>query len=102
MLDPTSTSIKATKKAVFHCVAKGYGNITVEWRKLGSHLPITAQVYNTISLCSVKSTLEIHKSIGYYKGGYYCSANNDGGVVNSSVALLNVSGIYIRLMCRHF
>ncbi|XP_065905710.1 cell adhesion molecule DSCAM-like [Dysidea avara] len=91
ILHPSSVTVSATGKAVFQCVVKGYGNIMVEWRKLDSRLPITATINNIKSLNTVTSTLEIKESIGYYKGSYYCSASNGAGVVNSTVAFLNVS-----------
>jgi len=78
-------------------MVKGYGNIMIEWRKLDSHLPITATVKSIKSLNAVTSTLEIDQSIGYYKGNYYCTASNSAGVVNSSSAFLNISGKYIQL-----
>ena len=97
ILHPSSVTVSATGKAVFQCVVKGYGNIMVEWRKLDSRLPITATINNIKSLNTVTSTLEIKESIGYYKGSYYCSASNGAGVVNSTVAFLNVSGMCIQL-----
>jgi len=101
IMHPISTTVNAAGKAVFKCVIKGYGNISVEWKKLGSLLPITATVHNENSLNTVKSTLEIHETIGYYKGRYYCTASNDGGSVNSTAAFLNVSGMsnYFKYFC---
>jgi len=91
ILHPSSITVDATGKAVFQCVVKGYGSIKVVWKKLDSRLPATARVNNNKSLNTVTSTLEIDESVGYYKGNYYCTASNSAGVVNSTVAFLNVS-----------
>ena len=85
---PKSVIVEAAGKAVFQCVVKGCGIKSVEWKKLDSQLPVTATVSDIVkSLNIVISTLEIDESIGYYKENFYCSASNDDGIVNSTIAI---------------
>ena len=80
---------------MFECKVQGYGYINVEWRKLGSALPNTAIVNNTISTNGVSSILKITNVVGYYGGLYCCVAINTAGQTTSVYANLSVQGIYI-------
>ena len=59
-----------------------------------SKLPLSATNITTISHSGVTSILRINKIIHYYKGYYYCVVKNELGEVNSSMAQLNVYGMY--------
>ena len=76
----------------FECKVQGYGHVDVEWRKLGSALPNTAIVNNTISTNGVSSTLEITNVVGYYGGMYCCVAINIAGQTTSVYGNLSVQG----------
>ena len=76
----------------FTCKVEGYGHINVEWRKLGSALPITATVSNTNFTNGVSSILKITNMVGYYTGMYYCVASNQAGQTTSKYAKLSVKG----------
>ena len=80
---------------MFECKVQGYGYINVEWRKLGSALPNTAVVNNTISTNGVSSILEIANVVGYYGGLYCCVAINIAGQTTSIYANLSVQGTCI-------
>ena len=73
-------------------MVQGYGNINVEWRKLGSPLPSTAAVSNTNVTNGAYSTLKITKIVGYYGGMYYCAAVNIAGRTISKHAKMSVQG----------
>ena len=89
---PRSTVVEIYSVAAFECTARSFGNTSIIWRRLNSELPETAKVINTISLNEIKSTLRIEKSIGYYRGYYYCVIENDVGIVNSNFAYCNITG----------
>ena len=91
---PSSTVTEVHNTATFECMAKSYGIVSIKWQRLNSELPVTANVTVTKSLNDIKSVLRIEKSIGYYKGYYYCIIENKAGTVNSRVAYCNVTGMY--------
>ena len=89
---PRSTVVEIYSVATFECTVKSFGNASIIWRRKNSELPETAKVTSTISLNEIKSTLRIEKSIGYYKGYYYCIIENSVGIVNSNFAYCNITG----------
>ena len=91
---PRSTAVEIYGVATFECIARSYGNTSIIWRKQNSELPETAIMTSTMSLNETKSTLRIEKSIGYYRGYYYCVIENSVGIVNSTVAYCNITGKY--------
>ena len=95
---PRSTVTEVYDDAVFECIARSYGNFNITWRRLNSELPSTANVTFIESLNEIRSVLRIQKSIGYYKGYYYCVIRNIAGIVNSSVAYCNITGSYINVL----
>lgn len=104
MQQPSSTVTEIYNVATFECTARSYGNVSITWRKLNSALPETANVttFNSLNYYgSVTSVLRIEKSIGYYKGYYYCVIENKAGIVNSTAAYCNVTGISISLRMFH-
>ena len=92
---PSSTVTEVYNVATFKCMARSYGIVSITWQRLNSELPVTANVTTTTSLNEIKSILRIEKSISYYKGYYYCVVKNKAGVVNSTVAYCNVTGMYV-------
>ena len=92
---PSSIVTEVYNVATFECMARSYGIVSITWQRLNSELPVTANVRTTSSLNQIKSILRIEKSIGYYKGYYYCVVKNKAGVVNSTVAYCNVTGMYV-------
>ena len=91
---PRSTAVEIYGVATFECIARSYGSTSIMWRKQNSELPETAIMTSTMSLNETKSTLRIEKSIGYYRGYYYCVIENSVGIVNSTVAYCNITGKY--------
>ena len=92
---PSSTVTKVYDAATFECMARSYGIVSISWQRLNSELPVTANITVTKSLNEIKSVLRIEKSIGYYKGYYYCVIENKAGIVNSTVVYCNVTGTYV-------
>ena len=92
---PSPTVTAVYDIATFECMARSYGSVSITWQRQNSKLPVTANVTMTKLLNEVRSTLRIDKSIGYYKGYYYCVIRNKAGVVNSSVAYCNVTGTHV-------
>ena len=91
---PKSTVVEIYNVAVFECIARSYGSISITWKRLNSELPVTTNVTTTKSLNEIKSILKIEKSIGYYKGYYYCVSKNRIGRINSTFAYCNITGTY--------
>ena len=89
---PRSTVVEIYGVATFECIARSYGNISITWRRQNSELPITADVKNTKLSSGVRSILRIGKSIGYYKGYYFCVINNIAGIISSKFAYFNITG----------
>ena len=92
---PRPTTTEVLDVATFECTARSYGSVSITWQRLNSTLPVTANVTMVKSLNEVNSILRIGKSIGYYKGYYYCVIRNKAGVVNSKAAYCNITGTYI-------
>ena len=93
---PKPTTVHVYDTATFQCTGRSYGKVTITWKRLMSELPVTASVNVTkISVNEVTSVLKIDKSIGYYKGNYYCVIENDVGKVNSTLAYCDVTGIVV-------
>ena len=92
---PLSTVTEVYNVSTFECIARSYGSVSITWKRWNSKLPVTANVVTTKSLNEASSTLRIEKSIGYYKGYYYCVVENIAGIVNSTYAYCNVTGTEI-------
>ena len=89
---PTDEVVGVYSSITFGCKVQGYGYIDVQWRKLGSALPITAVVSNTKFTNEVSSIIKIMNSVGYHGGMYYCVAVNIAGQTSSIYAKLSVQG----------
>ena len=92
---PVSTVTEVYNVAVFECIVRSYGSVLITWKRWNSKLPVTAEVMTTKSLNEANSTLRIEKSIGYYKGYYYCVIENIAGSVNSAYAYCSITGMEI-------
>ena len=89
---PRSTTAEIYSVATFECVVRSYGSASVTWRRQNSELPLTANVTNIKSLSEIRSILRIEKSIGYYRGYYYCVTENVVGIISSRFAYCNITG----------
>ena len=89
---PRSAAVEIYGVATFECIARSYGSASVTWRRLNSELPVTADVKNTKSSRGVRSILRIERSIGYYKGYYFCVITNTVGMISSRFAYFNITG----------
>ena len=74
------------------CKAMSYNPATIEWKRVGSDLPITSDVTETRTRRSVTSFLNITRTVGYYAGQYYCAAENKVGITSSNYSSLIVRG----------
>ena len=101
---PTSSRVAFYSNVQFKCVAKGYGLVSVVWKKTGSQrLPFTARVTNTTDINEITSVLTITEVIGYYSGQYLCEAKNNAGITTtSSLATLHVNGMYVHTYVRSY
>ena len=95
---PRSTVAEIYSVAIFECTGRSYGSVSITWRRRNSILPITANVSTTKSLNEIKSILRIEKSIGYYKGYYYCVIKNIVGTVSSTFAYFNITGKHLLII----
>ena len=89
---PTDEVVGLHSSITFGCKVQGYGYIDIQWRKLGSALPITAFVSNTKFTNEVSSIIKIINLVGYHSGMYYCVAVNIAGQTSSIYAKLSVQG----------
>ena len=90
---PRSTTVTVRlSTGSFTCTARSYGVVSLTWKRLNSKLPITANISTSKSLNEITSVLRL-ESIGYYKGYYYCVAENSAGKVNSTFAHFGIIGI---------
>ena len=93
---PTSSRVAFYSNVQFKCVARGYGLVSIVWKKTGSQrLPFTARVTNTTDVNEITSVLTITEVIGYYSGQYLCEAKNIAGITTSSPATLHINGMYM-------
>ena len=87
----------------FTCTARSYGVVSLTWKKLNSKLPVNADISISKSVNEITSVLRLD-SVGYYKGYYYCVAENSAGKVNSTFAYFNVTSKHLSCMsyvCMH-
>ena len=90
---PESVNISVYESASFNCTARGYGLITIVWKRHGFSLPSTATVTEIKSLNTMTSILTITGGIGYYSGQYYCVAKTKAEEISSHIAILQVQGV---------
>ena len=89
---PRPTKAKIYSVATFECAARSYGSVSVTWRRQNSDLPLTTNITNIKSSSEIRSILRIEKSIGYYKGYYYCIVKNIVGIISSKFAYCDITG----------
>ena len=94
---PTDEVAEVYSTIILECKVQGYGNINVEWRKLGAPLPSTSFVRNKNFTNGVSSIIKIKNLVGYYSGMYCCVANNIAGQTTSNYAKLSVKGKLMHL-----
>ena len=92
---PISTVTEVYDVAVFECIVRSYGSVSITWKRWNSKLPVTAHITTSRSLNEANSALRIEKSIGYYKGYYYCVIENIAGSVSSNYAYCDITGMGI-------
>ena len=90
---PRSTTAQVSITGSFTCTARSYGAVSLTWKKLNSKLPVTTDITVSRSLNEITSVLRL-ESVGYYKGYYYCVAENSAGTVNSTFAHFDIIGTY--------
>ena len=89
---PSSIVVQVFSIASFECAARSYGTVTITWKRLNAQLPITASITVSRSLNEITSVLRL-ESVEYYIGYYYCVIENSAGLVNSTLAYYDVTGI---------
>ncbi|XP_074655738.1 basement membrane-specific heparan sulfate proteoglycan core protein-like [Tubulanus polymorphus] len=80
----TSLTVPYGQTAVLTCQVRGSGAFTVNWLKVGSRLPLTAQ--------TIDNKLEIGYARKEYEGRYQCVAVNEAGEVLKGFVDLTVVG----------
>ena len=89
---PTDTSAAAPFSGVFTCTARGYGNVSIEWKKENGDLPIKSDVTQIISPQIANSTLVIPNVTISDVGRYYCIASSGKTRAHSNYATLFFAG----------
>ena len=89
---PRSTTAQVSGMGSFTCTARSYGAVSLTWKKLNSQLPVTADITFSRTLNEITSILRL-ESVGYYKGYYYCVVENSAGIVNSTFAHFDITGL---------
>ena len=89
---PKSIRADISASISFQCTANPYGNIQIQWKKVGSSkLPKSATTFTNRTQDGVISTLKFKNVIHPYMGYYYCVVKNEIGEVNSSVVQLHIN-----------
>ena len=87
---PRSTAVQVSSTGSFTCSTRSYGVVSLMWKRLNSKLPVNADIAISKSVNEITSVLRL-ASVGYYKGYYYCVAENTVGKVNSTFAYFNIT-----------
>ena len=90
---PSSTVVPVFSIGSFECTARSYGAISITWKRLNTELPESVNVTESKSLNELTSMLRL-ENVRYYKGYYYCVIENSVGIVNSTFALYDISGMW--------
>ena len=91
---PRSTTVQVFSTGSFTCTARSYGAVSLTWKRFNSILPETADITVSRGLNEITSVLRL-ESVGYYKGYYYCVVENSAGIVNSTFAHFDITGMYV-------
>ena len=87
---PRSAITQVSGIGSFTCTAISYGVVSLTWKRLNSKLPVTASISTSKWSNEITSVLRLD-SVGYYKGYYFCVAENSAGKVNSTFAYFKVT-----------
>ena len=85
-------NISLDEPVSFKCTASGFGVLEIVWKRVKHDMPVTAEVTEEKSLNKITSILKFTKTAGFYKGQYYCVAENEVGEVVSQIANLHIQG----------
>ena len=92
LMHPKDVKVKVYKSVAFLCEVSGFGNITIDWKRIGFKLPITSKINVSKVGDIVTSILEIIRTSGFYAGQYYCITKNNAGEFRSQIAKLSIQG----------
>lgn len=96
IIHPTDVYAAAPYSATFTCKAKGFGNLSIKWKREGS-LALPNQSEQTVHFPEVTksyitSTITIYHVTDQDAGKYYCTASNELEESNSTAANLYYPG----------
>lgn len=89
---PIDVKVDVYESVTFLCEVFGFGDVKVQWKRIGFKLPATSITHARKEENVVTSILEIASTSGYYAGEYYCIARNSVGEVTSQIAKLSTEG----------
>ena len=89
---PSPIVVQVFGFGTFECTARSYGTFSISWKRLNADLPETVNITESKSLNEMTSVITLG-NVGYYKGYYYCAIENSAGIVNSTFAHLDISGM---------
>ena len=89
---PIDVKVDVYESVAVLCEVFGFGNVKVQWKRIGFKLPATSRTHARKEENIVTSILEIARISGYYAGEYYCIARNGAGEVTSQMAKLSTQG----------
>ena len=89
---PRSTVVPVISIGSFECTVRSYGAVSITWKRLKSELPESVNITESKSLNELTSVIRL-ENVGYYKGYYYCVFENSAGIVNSTLAHYDISGM---------
>lgn len=90
-MQPVSTTMNIFDDVTLNCTVRGYGNVSIMWKKFNSTVPDSDIIEEIKSVNGITSVLFISNLTRGHKGYYYCIGNNSVGTVSSTMAYLNVS-----------
>ena len=97
---PRSTTVQVVSTGTLKCTARSYAAVTLTWKNLNTEIPVTADITVSRTLNEITSVLRL-ESVGYYKGYYYCVAENSARTVNSTFAHFDIIGTYMYMRVMH-
>ena len=91
-ISPLTVITNAYSNVTFNCIGRGFGKITVNWRRKEYLLTAKARIDTSYYDHQISSKMTISNVVELHSGEYCCSMSNDIGNSEDSCATLDVKG----------